>query len=64
MKDKIYRVNAEIAAEIAEMTVDYVKRNGEITTEAKMLEAIICTAKEKIKDKEIDNYLKLKESKD
>lgn len=61
MKDKVYRVNGEIAAEIAKMTVDYVTRNKEITTEAKMLEAIICLGKEKIKDKEIDEYLRLKE---
>lgn len=58
MKDKVYRVNGEIAQEIAEMTVDYVTRNGEITTEAKMLEAIICIGKDKITKDEIDEYLK------
>lgn len=58
MKDKIFRVNGEIAEEIAKMTVDYVKRNGEITTEAKMLEAIIKIGKDKIKNDEIDKYLK------
>nr|WP_193215999.1 hypothetical protein [Psychrobacter sp.] len=61
MKDKIYRVNAEVAQEIAKMTVDYVTRNGEITTEAKILEAVICVGKDKIKEKEIDEYLKSKE---
>lgn len=58
MKDKVFRVNGEIAQEIAEMTVDYVTRNGEITTEAKMLEAIICIGKDKISKGEIDKYLK------
>ena len=58
MKDKVFRVNGEIAQEIAEMTVDYVTRNGEITTEAKMLEAIICIGKDKISKDEIDEYLK------
>lgn len=58
MKDKVYRVNGEIAQEIAEMTVDYVTRNGEITTEAKMLEAIISIGKDKISKDEIDEYLK------
>lgn len=60
MKAKIYRVNGEIAEEIEKMTVDYIKRNEEITTEAKMLEAIICIGKQKIQEKEIDEYLKLK----
>lgn len=57
MKDKIYRVKGEIAEEISTMTVDFVKRNGEITTEAKILEAIIWIGKDKIKNKEIDKYL-------
>jgi|TARA_B100000530_G_C15934013_1_gene478234 hypothetical protein len=61
MKDKVFRVNGEIAQEITEMTVEYITRNGEITTEAKMLEAIICIGKEKIKNDEIDKYLKSKE---
>lgn len=61
MKDKIFRVNGDIAEEIKEITVNYIARNGEVTTEAKILEAIICIGKEKITDKEIDEYMRSKE---
>lgn len=60
MKDKIFRVNGEIAKEVEKMAVDYVARNEKIITEAKILEAIICVGKEKIKSEDIDEYINSK----
>lgn len=61
MKDKTYRVKHHLSKEVCERNLDYIKKNGEILPEAKMLNAILAVGIEKAKDKDIEKYLKLNE---
>lgn len=61
MKDKTYRVKHNIAKEVCEINLEYIKKNDEILPEVKMLNAILAIGIEKANEKDIEKYLKLNE---
>lgn len=54
MKSKTYRIDIELADQVQQMTINYIKKHGEIMTETKTINDLLRYALKDLKDKNIE----------